>query len=989
MSPTHETANGGRRLVIVESPAKAKTIKGYLGPGYVVEASVGHIRDLPNGAAEVPAKYKGEPWARLGVNVDHDFQPLYVVNSDKKDQVKKLKELLADSDELLLATDEDREGEAIAWHLQEVLKPKVPVKRMVFHEITKDAIQNAVRNPRTLNQRLVDAQETRRILDRLYGYEVSPVLWKKVMPRLSAGRVQSVATRLVVERERERIAFRSAEYWDLTGTFAGQAGDASAGDPGTFGARLVSVDGRRVAQGRDFGPDGQLKDPAGVLHLDEEAARTLAAALENTDFAVRSVESKPYRRSPYAPFRTTTLQQEASRKLGFGAKATMQVAQKLYENGYITYMRTDSTTLSDTAVAAARSQVTQLYGSDYLPDKPRTYAGKVKNAQEAHEAIRPSGDRFRTPAETGLTGDQFKLYELIWKRTVASQMKDAVGQSVTVKVGGRSADGRDAEFSASGKVITFHGFLKAYVEGADDPNAELDDRERRLPQVAEGDPLRAEDMSVDGHATKPPARYTEATLVKELEEREIGRPSTYASIISTILDRRYVFKKGTALVPSFLSFAVVGLLEKHFGRLVDYDFTAKMEDDLDRIAAGNAEAIPWLRRFYFGEGAEGAEGAGGGPAAGGGDSAASAASAADSGNGDGDHLGGLKELVSDLGAIDARGVSSFPVGEGITLRVGRYGPYVEGPSEKEGEPGHRADVPDDLPPDELTVDYAKELLAKPSGDFELGTDPDTGRPIVARDGRYGPYVTEVLPEGTPKTGKNAVKPRTASLFRSMSLETITLEQALKLLSLPRVVGVDPESGNEITAQNGRYGPYMKKGTDSRSLESEEQIFTITLDEALEIYSKPKQRGRAAAKPPLKELGTDPQTERPVVVKDGRFGPYVTDGETNATLRRDDDPETITPERGFELLAEKRAKGPAKKTAKKTAAKKSTSAKKTTAKKTAAKSTAGKSTATKTATAKKTASKSTAKKSTGTAKKAAGGSAAKKSASGGEDSGADA
>ncbi|QHF92755.1 type I DNA topoisomerase [Streptomyces sp. NHF165] len=988
MSPTHETANGGRRLVIVESPAKAKTIKGYLGPGYVVEASVGHIRDLPNGAAEVPAKYKGEPWARLGVNVDHDFQPLYVVNSDKRDQVKKLKELLADSDELLLATDEDREGEAIAWHLQEVLKPKVPVKRMVFHEITKDAIQNAVRNPRTLNQRLVDAQETRRILDRLYGYEVSPVLWKKVMPRLSAGRVQSVATRLVVERERERIAFRSAEYWDLTGTFAGQAGDASAGDPGTFGARLVSVDGRRVAQGRDFGPDGQLKDPAGVLHLDEEAARTLAAALENTDFAVRSVESKPYRRSPYAPFRTTTLQQEASRKLGFGAKATMQVAQKLYENGYITYMRTDSTTLSDTAVAAARSQVTQLYGSDYLPDKPRTYAGKVKNAQEAHEAIRPSGDRFRTPAETGLTGDQFKLYELIWKRTVASQMKDAVGQSVTVKVGGRSADGRDAEFSASGKVITFHGFLKAYVEGADDPNAELDDRERRLPQVAEGDPLRAEDMSVDGHATKPPARYTEATLVKELEEREIGRPSTYASIISTILDRRYVFKKGTALVPSFLSFAVVGLLEKHFGRLVDYDFTAKMEDDLDRIAAGNAEAIPWLRRFYFGEGAEGAEGAGGGPAAGGGDSAASAASAADSGNGDGDHLGGLKELVSDLGAIDARGVSSFPVGEGITLRVGRYGPYVEGPSEKEGEPGHRADVPDDLPPDELTVDYAKELLAKPSGDFELGTDPETGRPIVARDGRYGPYVTEVLPEGTPKTGKNAVKPRTASLFRSMSLETITLEQALKLLSLPRVVGVDPESGNEITAQNGRYGPYMKKGTDSRSLESEEQIFTITLEQALEIYSKPKQRGRAAAKPPLKELGTDPQTERPVVVKDGRFGPYVTDGETNATLRRDDDPETITPERGFELLAEKRAKGPAKKTAKKTAAKKSTSAKKTTAKKTAAKSTAGKSTATKTATAKKTASKSTAKKSTGTAKKAAGGSAAKKSASGGEDSGAD-
>ncbi|MGP3976845.1 type I DNA topoisomerase [Streptomyces sp. 8N114] len=937
MSPTHDSANGGRRLVIVESPAKAKTIKGYLGPGYVVEASVGHIRDLPGGAAEVPAKYKGEPWARLGVNVDHDFEPLYVVNSDKKDQVKKLKALLAESDELLLATDEDREGEAIAWHLQEVLKPKVPVKRMVFHEITKDAIQNAVRNPRSLNQRLVDAQETRRILDRLYGYEVSPVLWKKVMPRLSAGRVQSVATRLVVERERERMAFRSAEYWDLTGTFAtGQAGDAStgagmAGDPGTFGARLTTVDGRRVAQGRDFGSDGQLKDPSAVLHLDEEAARALAAALESTDFAVRSVESKPYRRSPYAPFRTTTLQQEASRKLGFGAKATMQVAQKLYENGFITYMRTDSTTLSDTAVAAARAQVTQLYGADYLPDKPRTYAGKVKNAQEAHEAIRPSGDRFRTPAETGLSGDQFRLYELIWKRTVASQMKDAVGQSVTVKVGGRSADGRDAEFSATGKIITFHGFLKAYVEGADDPNAELDDRERRLPQVAEGDRLRAEEMSVDGHATKPPARYTEATLVKELEEREIGRPSTYASIISTILDRRYVFKKGTALVPSFLSFAVVGLLEKHFGRLVDYDFTAKMEDDLDRIAAGSAEAVPWLRRFYFGEGGE-----------------AQTGEAAAAGNGDGDHLGGLKELVSDLGAIDAKGVSSFPVGEGITLRVGRYGPYVEGPSEKEGEPGQRADVPDDLPPDELTVDYAKELLAKPSGDFELGTDPDTQRPIVARDGRYGPYVTEVLPEGTPKTGKNAVKPRTASLFRSMSLDTVTLQDALRLLSLPRVVGVDPESGNEITAQNGRYGPYLKKGTDSRSLESEEQIFSITLDEALEIYSKPKQRGRAAAKPPLKELGNDPQTERPVVVKDGRFGPYVTDGETNATLRRDDDVETITAERGFELLAEKRAKGPAKK---KAPAKKAP-AKKAPAKKTAAKKTAAKKTTTKKAAAKK-------------------------------------
>ncbi|MFB6606292.1 type I DNA topoisomerase [Streptomyces noursei] len=940
MSPTSETAEGGgRRLVIVESPAKAKTIKGYLGPGYVVEASVGHIRDLPNGAAEVPAKYKGESWARLGVNVDADFQPIYVVNTDKKDQVKKLKALLAESDELFLATDEDREGEAIAWHLQEILKPKVPVHRMVFHEITKDAIREAVANPRELNQKLVDAQETRRILDRLYGYEVSPVLWKKVMPRLSAGRVQSVATRLVVERERERIAFRSAEYWDLTGTFStGRAGDAS--DPSTLTARLNNVDGRRVAQGRDFGPNGQLKN-SDVLHLDEANARSLAAALADTAFAVRSVESKPYRRSPYAPFRTTTLQQEASRKLGFGAKATMQVAQKLYENGFITYMRTDSTTLSDTAVSAARAQVTQLYGAAYLPDKPRTYAGKVKNAQEAHEAIRPSGDRFRTPAETGLTGDQFRLYELIWKRTVASQMKDATGNSVTVKIGGRAADGRDAEFSASGKTITFHGFLKAYVEGADDPNAELDDRERRLPQVAEGDALAAQQITADGHATKPPARYTEATLVKELEEREIGRPSTYASIIGTILDRGYVFKKGTALVPSFLSFAVVNLLEKHFGRLVDYDFTAKMEDDLDRIARGEAQAVPWLRRFYFGE----ATGAG-------------ESGAADAGNGDGDHLGGLKELVTDLGAIDAREISSFPVGGGITLRVGRYGPYVER-GEKDEEGHQRADVPDDLAPDELTVGYAEELLAKPSGDYELGMDPHSGHQIVAKDGRYGPYVTEVLPEGTPKTGKNAVKPRTASLFKSMSLDTVTLEDALKLMSLPRVVGADAE-GVEITAQNGRYGPYLKKGTDSRSLEREEQLFTITLDEALAIYAQPKQRGRAAAKPPLKELGTDPVSGKPVVVKDGRFGAYVTDGETNATLRRDDDVETITPERGYELLAEKRAKGPAKKTAKKAPAKK-TAAKKSAAKKTTAKKTAAKKTTAKKTTAKKTAATAAAKK----------------------------
>jgi DNA topoisomerase-1 len=825
---------------------------------------------------------------------------------------------------------------------------------MVFHEITKDAIQQAVRNPRELNKKLVDAQETRRILDRLYGYEVSPVLWKKVMPRLSAGRVQSVATRLVVERERERIAFRSAEYWDLTGTFSPASGSVGSGDPSdpsALVARLASVDGVRVAQGRDFDSRGQARS-ANVLHLDEANARALAAALENTSFQVRSVESKPYRRSPYAPFRTTTLQQEASRKLGFGAKVTMQVAQKLYENGFITYMRTDSTTLSDTAVAAARAQVTQLYGASYLPDKPRTYAGKVKNAQEAHEAIRPSGDRFRTPAETGLTGDQFKLYELIWKRTVASQMKDATGNSVTVRIGGTASDGRDAEFTASGKTITFHGFMKAYVEGADDPNAELDDRERRLPQVSEGDPLSAEQITADGHSTKPPARYTEASLVKELEEREIGRPSTYASIIGTILDRGYVFKKGTALVPSFLSFAVVNLLEKHFGRLVDYDFTARMEDDLDRIARGEAEAVPWLRRFYFGES----------------DARAGVSGAADAGNGDGDHLGGLKELVTDLGAIDAREVSSFPVADGIVLRVGKYGPYVER-GEKDTEGYQSADVPPDMAPDELTVEKAEELLAQPRGGRELGTDPESGHMIVAKAGRYGPYVTEVLPEGTPKTGKNAVKPRTASLFKTMSLDTVGLDDALKLMSLPRVVGSDAE-GVEITAQNGRYGPYLKKGTDSRSLQSEEQLFTITLEEALAIYAQPKQRGRAAAKPPLKELGDDPTSGKPVVVKDGRFGAYVTDGETNATLRSTDTVEGITPERGFELLAEKRAKGPAKKTAKKTPAKKTATktAAKTTAKKTATKTAAKKTAAKKTTATKAAATKTAAKRTTASAAK---------------------
>ncbi|GLY79698.1 DNA topoisomerase 1 [Actinoallomurus iriomotensis] len=859
--------------MIVESPAKAKTIAGYLGSGYVVESSIGHIRDLPERAADIPSKLKGEAWARLGVNVDHDFEPLYVVNADKKQQVAKLKKLLQEADELLLATDEDREGEAIAWHLQEVLKPKVPVHRMVFHEITPDAIRDAARTPRELNIKLVDAQETRRILDRLYGYEISPVLWKKVMPKLSAGRVQSVATRLVVERERERIAFVPASYWDLAATF--ETGKPE--EPSSFDATLVALDGKRVAQGRDFTARGRIKSDE-ILHLDEESAQGLAARLRDRPYAVKSVERKPYKRSPYAPFRTTTLQQEASRKLGFSAKYTMQVAQKLYENGFITYMRTDSIQLSETAIKAARAQAQTLYGADYIPDKPRVYRSKVKNAQEAHEAIRPSGDTFRTPGETGLSGDQFRLYELIWKRTVASQMKDAAGQSVSVRVTGESTAGETAEFGASGKIITFYGFLKAYVEGADDPASDLDDQERRLPALEEADPLTASELSAEGHSTRPPARYTEASLVKELEDREIGRPSTYASIIGTILDRGYVFKKGTALVPSFLAFAVVNLLEKHFGHLVDYDFTAQMEDVLDKIAQGEAERVRWLQTFYHGNGGE-----------------------------------GLKQLVSDLGEIDAKEISSFPISDtDIMIRVGRYGPYLD-------RDGQRVNIPEDIAPDELTAEKAEELFAQPSGDRELGVDPGTGHVVIAKTGRFGPYVTEVLPDDAPKSAK----PRTASLLGSMSLDTVTLDDALKLLSLPRLLG--DLDGEPVTAQNGRFGPYLKKGTDSRSLQSEEQLFTVTLEEAKEIFAQPKQRGRgrAASAPPLRELGEDTGTGRQIVVKEGRFGPYVTDGETNASLRKGDEVESITVQRALELLAERREKvaaGGGKKTTRKRPAK---------------------------------------------------------------------
>ena len=887
------------KLVIVESPAKARTIGGYLGADYVVESSIGHIRDLPNNAADTPAKIKDKPWGRLAVDVDNGFEPYYVVPRDKKSHIAKLKKLVKDADALYLATDEDREGEAIAWHLLDELKPPkgLPVHRMVFHEITKAAILAAVENPREINDDLVEAQEARRILDRLYGYEVSPVLWKKVMSGLSAGRVQSVATRLVVDKERERMKFRVASYWDLDATF-----DAGTGhDPRMFPAKLYSVDDVRVARGSDFDNTGELKSgPAGKAqraHLSRADAEALAAGLSDTTYDVRSVESKPYRRSPYAPFRTTTLQQEASRKLGMSASVTMSVAQRLYENGFITYMRTDSTTLSDAAVGAARDQVRELYGAEYLPDSPRTYASKVKNAQEAHEAIRPAGESFRTPAQTGLSGEQFRLYELIWMRTVASQMKDATGNSVTIRIGGAAADGRDVVFSASGRTITFHGFLKAYVEDIDDASKRRDDAETRLPNLTQGAAVSAATLSPEGHETKPPSRYTEATLIKELEDREIGRPSTYASIIGTILNRGYVYKKGTALVPAWLAFSVIRLLEEHFPRQVSYEFTADMEDVLDEIAGGRADRATELGEFYYGAG----------------------------------DVVGLKTLVTELGEIDAKEMATFPIGEGIDLRVGRYGPYVEGPAPEDGDGAPvRANVPDDLPPDELTVAKAKELLANPAGEEQVvGNHPDTGLQIVAKNGRFGPYVTELLPDDAPKSAK----PRTGSLFASMTLDTVTLEQAVRLLDLPRIVGVD-EDGTEITAQNGRYGPYLKKGTDSRSLTSEDQIFDITLDQAKAIYAQPKQRGRGAATPPLKELGNDPVSGQPVIVKAGRFGEYVTDGEYNATLRKDDTVESITLERAAELLAERRERGPAKKAAKKGAAKKAP-AKKTAAKKTAA------------------------------------------------------
>ena len=925
----HSNNGSVRRLVIVESPTKARKIAGYLGRNYVVESSRGHIRDLPKGAADVPAKYKTEKWARLGVNVDSDFEPLYVVSPDKKSTVSELKSLLKDVDELYLATDGDREGEAIAWHLLETLKPRIPVRRMVFHEITEPAIRAAAENPRDLDTDLVDAQETRRILDRLYGYEVSPVLWKKVAPKLSAGRVQSVATRIIVQRERERMAFRSAAYWDILAELDASVSDPDAAPP-RFNARLVAVDGKRVASGRDFDSLGAVRKPAEIVVLDEAAAGALATGLRGAALTVASVEEKPYTRRPYPPFMTSTLQQEAGRKLRFSSERTMSVAQRLYENGYITYMRTDSTTLSQSAIDAARNQARQLYGDEYVHPSPRQYTRKVKNAQEAHEAIRPSGDTFATPGalHSELDADGFRLYELIWQRTIASQMADARGTTLSLRITGSAADGRAATLAASGRTITFPGFLKAYVETVDElAGGEADDAESRLPQLRQGQRVDAIRLTADGHATNPPARYTEASLVKALEDLGIGRPSTYSSIIRTVQDRGYVYKKGSALVPSWVAFAVTGLLEQHFGRLVDYDFTAALEDELDEIANGHEQRTNWLHNFYFG----------------------------------GEHgvphsiarAGGLKKLVGvNLEGIDAREVNSINLfdddqGRLIYVRVGKNGPYLERMVVGEdGEPvPQRANLSDEITPDELSLELAETLFATPQEGRVLGVDPETGHEVVARDGRYGPYVTEVLPpppddDGgvTAKKGKKPTgpKPRTGSLFGSMDLQTVTLEDALKLLSLPRWVGVDPQSGEEITAQNGRYGPYLKRGTDSRSLASEDQIFDIALDEALKIYAEPKRRGRqGAATPPLRELGSDPASGKPMVIKDGRFGPYVTDGETNASLRKGDDVLTITDGRASELLADRRARGPVKKVAKKVVRKKAP-AKKAPAKRAAAK-----------------------------------------------------
>ncbi len=941
----------GSKLVIVESPTKAKKIGGYLGSEYTVMASVGHIRDLAQ-PSQVPAADKTK-FGKFGVDVEDGFKPYYIVDGNKKKTVSELKSALKKADTLYLATDEDREGEAIAWHLVQTLKPKVPVKRMVFHEITKEAIKASLDNTRDVDDDMVDAQETRRILDRLYGYELSPVLWRKVGPGLSAGRVQSVATRLIVERERERMAFVRAPYWDVTATL--EAPDAD-GNNVAFESRMVSLGGRRLAGSKDFGADGKLtaagaKDQ--VVQLDEAQASAIAQALEFATFTVASMETKPYRRRPVPPFTTSTLQQTAGNRLGMSSRQTMRAAQGLYENGYITYMRTDSVTLSQEAIAAAREAVVKHFGENYLSDAPKQYATKTAGAQEAHECIRPAGAKFRDPAEIAskVPADQLKLYTLIWQRTLACQMADATGSTATVRLSASTESNGEAMFQASGTVIEFPGFMKATGEGrrasaeskkgdaagsveqaAQSGKSSKADKKSddnvSLPPMNPGDALAAVAVGADGHETQPPARYTEASLVKTLEQKEIGRPSTYASIISTIIDRGYVYERGRALIPSWLAFSVVKLLETKFPRYVDYEFTADMESGLDQIASGQETGRNWLTRFYFGSG----EGA---------------AQSADEAH------AGLQQQVAQLGEIDAREINTIEIGDGLHVRVGRYGPYLEDMNhlDDEGNP-KRASLPDTLAPDELTVEVGHDLIENHSGGPRaLGVDPVSGGTVEVRNGRFGPYVALVMPSADagdaaggasekPKRGKGAKKaaadrPKMASLFKTMSPESLTLDDALRLLSLPREVGsyeeVDAQTGEvqtvTVQANNGRYGPYLTKTgadgkSDTRSLASEDEIFTVDLDKAKELFAQPKYgrgRGRGATKPPLRELGVDPETQKQVTIKDGFYGAYITDGETNRTLPKQYAPESIEPAEAFRLLAEKRAQGPSKRRGRKTAA----------------------------------------------------------------------
>ena len=925
-SPERPRAQAGsaRRLVIVESPTKARTVGGFLGAGYVVESSVGHIRDLPSEAAEVPKEITGEA-RRLGVDVENEFEPVYVIPAGKRQQVQKLRRLLREADELYLATDEDREGESIAWHLREVLRPRVPVRRMVFHEITRPAIEEALRSPRELDEELVEAQEARRILDRLVGWEVSPLLWRKVRRGLSAGRVQSVATRIVVDRERERMRFVAGGYWSVQATLAPRE-EPEPGRPRTVAARLAEVAGRRVAVGRDFDQaTGRLQDGARATLLDEGRATALAAWLREGSapagapeprlrlvdspalrrgaaLRVASVAERPYTQRPPAPFVTATLQQEASRKLRFTAQRTMQAAQQLYESGYITYMRTDSAQLSEEATQALRRQIGELYGQEYLPDRPRRYRAGGRRQQEAHEAIRPAGEILRTPESLAreldrLGRDARALYELVWTRAVASQMRDARGVRTQVRLEGeRPAPGGGSEalaFAASGRVIRFPGFLRAYVEGSDDPDADLGDRERLLPPLAVGQLLDVVEAEAQEHETQPPARYTEASLVRELEERGIGRPSTYASILQTIGERGYVHRRGTQLVPTFTAFAVVQLLERHFSELVDLEFTARMEDELDAVADGRLDSAPWLRGLYFGR-----------------PSSADAEAEAGAGEAPGEASFreiGLKEAIArGLEAIDARAVSTIPLGEDaagrpLAVRVGRYGPFVEAAGEDV-----RADVPDDLAPDELTVERASELLAaRPAADAALGVDPESGEPVYVRSGRYGPYVQLGEDPERDEKGKirrNAPRPRRASLWAGMSPETLTLAEAREVLSFPRTLGHHPESGEPVVAQDGPRGPYLRAGGESRSLRDHDHLREVTLEEALAILSQPRSGGRRGSAQPLAELGPHPESGEPVVVRDGRFGPYVTDGAVNASLPRGTDPASVDLETAVALLA---------------------------------------------------------------------------------------